>query len=241
MPRISRNSLLKWIPVVWCAALAACWTGERVSGSSTTQENTVQGIAVLADGRPAFGASVRARTGRLENSTGGPSWTEVDGTLADTNGAFTLTVPDDTGFYLEIRERPADSLHPPVYAEIFFSRFEKNIGGGRQLGTLRMTTSGALKGLLVDSTGKAPQGLWLGVEGIPGLVQLVSRPDSTGSPFQLSGLPPGKHTLILVEIGTVGGAPARKDLILAEVKAGVITDLGAIPYDGGSVKSSGGQ
>lgn len=233
MRRPEKTSL--WNPLLLCLALAGCY------GTSTDTENTMTGVALLADGRPAAGAVLAIRSRELVVSPQGiPSWKALFTRTADAQGRFfEVSLPKDREIYLEIRQAPAETS-PGHFPQVYFIRYGESQPRPDLLASVTLSPSGSLKGSIGSKTDPLPINCWLGVIGSSAFVKLDSASDSTGHPFRLDGLFPGSHDLTLVSVAEVGTTVmSTSDKPKGEVKPDSVTEMGSIFYNGASWATDG--
>ena len=228
-----------------CLALACCLSLASCYGTSTDTENTLTGTAYLSDGRPAAGATLAIRSGKLVVSPQGvPAWKTLATATADSKGRFfDVTLPQGTEIYLEVRQSPADTAGQAHSPEVYFISYDIGDERPTEPGGITLSPSGSLKGSLGLKTGPHPENQWLGVVGTSVFVKLDSATDSTNFPFQLDGLYPGTHALSVVTFADVGGGDVTVMGTTTKptgvVAPDSVTDLGLVPYTEASIAEQG--
>lgn len=191
------------------AILCGCLLGPR-AGTSTTTENTLTGVARLAGGGAAAGASVTARSTDI-NLSGDkiPSSKVLASAVAGPDGGFTLDVPGRLGFYLEIEAVVHDSMRIVQAgsgdgSEIWFREFDPPADTLTELGEVRLEPAATVFGRLESDGDWAGQSVWIGIPGTGRFTRLdfPATGDSSVA-FILERVPPGDQPLVLVVPGDV--------------------------------------
>ena len=195
------------------ALLGGCLLGPR-AGTSTTTENTIAGVARLADGSAASGASVSVRTSDISlTKDNTPVATVLAFAVAGSDGAFSLTVPGKAGYFVEIEATVQDSVGIPQMAgpvsaphsEIWFREFDRSPEKLTALGNVDLEPAATVSGRLEAYSDWAGQAVWIGVPGTGRFTRLdfPAIGDSSVA-FILDRVPPGDNPLVLVVPGEPG-------------------------------------
>ena len=191
MPERFRNPILI---LAILSALVPCGCGQRMAGTTSTAENTVTGVALLPDGRPASGASVSARSSVVVMSRNlVPTSRLISYVSADSKGHFLLPRPDDEGFYLEIRTRgAADSSAISWYRE-----FPAASPVQLPLGEFSLDSSIEIRGTLTAAKGGWTTRAWVGIPGTDLFRAVSPGPDGMRGAFSLPGAPASARSVVV--------------------------------------------
>ncbi|MDB5051073.1 MAG: hypothetical protein JWO30_4144 [Fibrobacteres bacterium] len=230
MPRPFDRTLTA-LTAIAALLLSACVEsgGVRMAGTSTSVGTSIGGTALLADGSPAAGAKVTARSDEMDYRNGKPEGLLLDSAVADHRGVFAFPTLKERDFFLEIECDPARACPNARTPEVFLREFR--VEGKESLGTLRTQVPGGFRGTLNDTSGSLDSTLWLG---IPGTAHFARWEDANdpGRPhlktFRLDGLYPGRYVLSVVAPSDTGNPAARKTGSFPVI-SGSITDIGFDP------------
>lgn len=191
MPRLFRIPILG---LAIAAALAPCGCGQRVAGTTTTAENTISGMAMLPDGRPAAGAVVAARASVVVLSRNAVPESRLLALVnADSAGKFLLPLPRDERFYLEIRSTSlADSATVSRYQE-----FSASTPVQIALGRFTLDSAVEIRGTLAVEKGVWNTRAWVGISGTDLFRAVSPEPGAVRVPFSLPGAPASARSLVV--------------------------------------------
>ncbi len=233
-----RNKLSRFgIAAAALCGLCCLHCGEPIAGTSTTVGNSITARALRADGSPATGAQVAARTQDIVLQSGQPQSRLLASATADSSGRFTLPVSPRADYYLEIRECGSDSCAAAPPIEVFFQHYFDSLAMDSSLGTLRLAPAAALTGRLVDTTAHAAGTVtWVGIRGTADFARVNPAADSLGGEaFEIEGVYVGAYDLAAV-FATGAAVDAVTLLTLPapistpQVVTGAVIDLGPVYY-----------
>lgn len=174
---------------------AGCILDGRRSGTSTTTENTLTGVARLPDGSAAAGASIQARSAQVRLTDDKvPASQLIASAVAGPDGSFRLAVPDTLAFFLEI-----EAVDTGSNTEIHFRKFGEPLARDTALGNIVLEPASRIFGRLAADRSWAGESIWIGIPGTGRFTRLDFPATGDSSvPFLLDRVPSGEIPLVLV-------------------------------------------
>jgi hypothetical protein len=171
--------------------LIAAGCGQRLAGTSTTTENTLTGVAMLPDGRPAAGAVVAARSPEVVLSRSHvPLARLLAQSTADSAGRFSLPLPRGEAYYLEVRR--GDSVS-------WYRQFAPDTARALALGTVYLEPTVEVKGTVRPENGPWETRAWVGIAGTDLFRAVDPTDDPAGAAFSLTAAPAAAHALVVYD------------------------------------------
>ncbi len=239
LPRNLPLTLLLNPPLTMVALLLiAVGCADRLSGTSTTTENTIAGIAMLPAGGAAVGAEVVARSSVvLLTKDHVPTPQVLARTVADTAGVFSLKLPPGTTrYYLEIRRIiPVDTSMGPAPVVSWLREFPTIDQKPAALGTVYLEPTSVVHGRLRPQGGEWNTRVWIGIAGTDGYHAILPVADTAGAEFTLADVPAGAGRLSLyvepmIQIDQVDKPIPTDTVELVGIASGKVREVGTLPF-----------